>query len=141
MSSRPMSLSELDGLIQLVGMPVQAHTLEEAWTEATTPDRIAAPEEQFLLLVSMHARPELESQFEEAVDDFVELTNRVSGAATTKVHRSASDPLAWFLLERFRDREALMRHMASEHLRRFQLVQQTHLVAPIEVFFLTGTRP
>ena len=141
MSSRPLSLSELDGLIQLVGMPVQADTLEEAWSEATTPDRVATPAEQFLLLVSMQVKPELGSQFEEAVIDFVELTNRVSGPATTTVHRSASDPLVWFLLERFRDREALMRHMASDHLRRFQLVQQTHLVAPIEVFFLTGTRP
>ena len=41
MSSRPLSLSELDGLIRMVGLPVRADTLEEAWTEATTPDRIA----------------------------------------------------------------------------------------------------
>jgi quinol monooxygenase YgiN len=141
MSSHPLSLSELDGLVQSVGLPVRAETLEEAWTEATTPDRIVAPAEQFLLLVSMRARPERESQFEEAVVDFVEVTNRVSGAETSTAHRSASDPLAWFLLERFHDREALTRHMASDHLRRFQIVQQTFLVAPIEVFFLAGTRP
>ena len=141
MSSRALSLSELDGLIKLVGLPVRADTLEEAWTEATTPDRMAAPAERFLLLVSMRARPERESQFEEAVLDFVELTNRLSGTETSKVHRSATDPHNWFLLERFRDQDHLSRHMASDHLRRFQLVQQTHLVAPIEVFFLAGTRP
>jgi quinol monooxygenase YgiN len=141
MSSRPLSFSELDTLVETVGLPVRADTLEEAWTEATTPDRIAAPAEQFLLLVSMRVRPERESQFEEAVVDFVEVTNRVSGAATTMVHHSATDLLAWFLLERFRGQEALSRHMASDHLRRFQIVQQTHLAAPVEVFFLAGTRP
>jgi quinol monooxygenase YgiN len=141
MSSRALSLSELDGLINLVGLPVRADTLEEAWTEATTPDRMAAPAEQFLLLVSMHARPERESQFEKAVLDFVELTNRLSGAETSTVHRSANDPLTWFLLERFRNQEALSKHMAGEHFRRFQFVQQTFLTAPVEVFFLAGTRP
>jgi quinol monooxygenase YgiN len=140
MSSRPLSLSELDGLIQSVGLPVRADTLGEAWTEATTPDRIGAPAQQFLLLVSMRARPERESQFEAAVLEFAELTNRVSGAETSTVHRSANDPLTWFLLERFHDQEALSRHMASDHLRRFQLVQQTHLAA-VDVFFLAGTRP
>ncbi len=141
MSSRALSLSELDGLIELVGLPVRAHTLEEAWTEATTPDRIAAPDEQFLLLVCMRARPERESQFEEAIVDFAEFTNRLSGTATSTVHRSADDPLTWYLLERFPDQEALLRHMSSEHLRRFQVVQQTFLEAPVEVFFLAGTRP
>jgi quinol monooxygenase YgiN len=141
MSSRAVSLSELDGLIKLVGLPVRTDTLEEAWTEATTPDRIAAPAEQFLLLVSMRARPERESQFEEAVLEFVELTNRLSGTESSTVHRSTNDPLTWFLLERFRDQETLSRHMAGEHFRRFQFVQQTFLVAPVEVFFLAGTRP
>jgi quinol monooxygenase YgiN len=141
MSSHELSLSELDGLIELVGLPIRAHTLEEAWSEATTPDRIAAPAEQFLLLVSMRARPERESQFEEAILDFAELTNRLSGTESLTVHRSADDPLTWFLLERFRDQEALGRHMASEHLRRFQVAQQTFLEAPVEVFFLAGTRP
>jgi quinol monooxygenase YgiN len=141
MSSLPMSLSELDRLIDLAGLPVRTDTLEEAWTEATTPDRLAAPSEQFLLLVSMRARPELGSQFEEAILAFVELTNRLSGTARVTVHRPANDPLAWFLLERFRDQETLRRHMASDHLRRFQLVQQTQLAAPVEVFFLTGTQP
>jgi len=141
MSGRALSLSELDSLIEVVGLPIRAETLEEAWTEATTPDRIAAPAEEFLLLVSMRARPERESQFEGAVLDFVELTNRVSGAATSTVHRSADDPLTWFLLERFHDQDALRLHMASEYLRRFQLVQQTFLEAPVEVFFLAGTRP
>src|SRR3984893_9207134 len=79
MSSRPLSLSELEGLMRRVGLPVRADTLEEAWTEATTPDQIAAPGEQFLLLVSMHARPESALQFEEAVLDFVERTNRLTG--------------------------------------------------------------
>jgi quinol monooxygenase YgiN len=141
MSSPTLSLSELDDLIEFVGLPVRADTLEEAWTEATTPDRIAAPDAQFVLLVSMRVRPERESQFEEAILDFAELTNRLSGTATSTVHRSADDPLTWFLLERFRDQEALGRHMASEHLRRFQVVQQTFLEAPVEVFFLAGTRP
>jgi len=141
MSSRALSLSELDGLIELVGLPVRADTLEEAWTEATTPDRIAAADEKFLLLVSMRAKPEREAQFEEAILDFVELTNRLSGRESLTVHRSADDPFTWFLLERFRDQEALLRHMASEHLRRFQVVQQTFLEAPVEVFFLAGTRP
>jgi len=141
MSSRALSVSELDRLIELVGLPVRSDTLEEAWTEATTPDRIAGPAEQFLLLVSMRARPERASQFEEAVLDFVELTNRVSGTEGLTVHRSATDPLRWCLLERFRDQETLIRHMASDHLRRFQLVQQTQLAAPVEVFFLAGTRP
>jgi quinol monooxygenase YgiN len=141
MSSRPLSLSELDGLIQVVGLPVRADTLEEAWTEATIPDRIAAPAEQFLLLVSMSARPERESQFEEAVLDFVDVTNRVSGAETSTVHRSANDRLTWFLLERFRDQESLSMHMASEHFRRFRRVQQAQLATPVQVFFLAGTRP
>src|SRR5258707_10149053 len=141
MSSCALSLSELDGLIEFVGLPVRADTLEDAWTEATTPDRIASPAEEFLLLVSMHARPERGSQFEEAILDFAELTNRLSGTETSTVHRSADDPLTWCLLERFPDQEALRRHMASEHLRRFQLVQQTFLEAPVEVFFLAGTRP
>ncbi len=141
MSSRALSLSELDGLIGFVGLPVRPDTLEEAWTEATTPDRIAAPAEQFLLLVSMRARRERESQFEEAILDFVELTNRLSGRESLTVHRSADDPFTWFLLERFRDQETLIKRMASEHLRRFQVVQQTFLQAPVEVFFLAGTRP
>jgi quinol monooxygenase YgiN len=141
MSSRALSLSELDSLIEVVGLPVRSDTLEEAWTEATTPDRIAWPAEEFLLLVSMRARPESESRFEEAILDFVELTNRLLGAGSLTVHRSADDPLTWFLLERFRDQETLIRHMASENLRRFQFAQQTFLVAPVEVFFLAGTRP
>ena len=141
MSSRAPSLSELDRLIESVGLPVGADTLEEAWTEATTPDRTVGPDEQFLLLVSMRARPELESQFEEEIFAFVEVTNRVSGTGGATVHRSEVDPLSWCLLERFRDRETLLRHMASEHMRLFQIVQQTQLAAPIEVFFLTGTRP
>ena len=141
MSNRPLSLSELDGLIRMVGLPVRANTLEEAWTEATTPDQIAAPGEQFLLLVSMHARPESALQFEEAVLDFVERTNRLTGTESSTVHPSANDPLTWFLLERFRDQEVLSRHMAGEHFRRFQFAQQTYLVAPVEVFFLAGTRP
>jgi quinol monooxygenase YgiN len=141
MSSRALSLPELDRLIDEVGLPVRAETLEEAWTDLTTPDRIAAPAEQFLLLVSMRARPERESEFEAAVRDFVERTNRLPGSDGSTAHRSAADPLAWFLLERFRDQEALRGHMAGEHFRRFQLVQQTHLSAPIDVFFLAGTRP
>src|SRR5258708_36382283 len=102
MSSRALSLSELDRLIELAGLPVRTHTLEEAWTESTTPDRIAGPAEKFLLLVSMRARPELASQFEEAVIDFVALTNRVSGTEGLTFHRSARDPARWFLLEVFR---------------------------------------
>jgi len=141
MSSRPLSLSELDGLIRMVGLPVREDTLEEAWTEATTPDRIAAPGGQFLLLVSMRARPEHASQFEEAVHDFVARTNRLTGSESSTVHRSANDPLTWFLLERFHDQDALSRHMAGEHFRRFQFAQQTLLEAPVEVFFLAGTRP
>jgi quinol monooxygenase YgiN len=141
MSNRPLSLSELDGLIRTVGLPVRKDTLEEAWIEGTTPDRIAAPGEQFLLLVSMRARPETASQFEEALLDFVERTNRLTGTESSRVHRSENDPLTWFLLERFRDQDVLSRHMASEHFRRFQFAQQTYLVAPVEVFFLAGTRP
>ena len=141
MSSRALSLSELDRLIELSGLPVRADTLEEAWTEATTPDRISPPGGQFLLLVSMRARPEVASEFEQEVLEFVALTNRLSGSRGTTVHRSASDPLAWFLLERFRDQGALVRHMAGEYFSRFQLVQRTLLAEPVEVFFLSGTRP
>ena len=140
MSSRALSLSELDRLIELAGLPVRSHTLEEAWTESTTPDRIAGPADQFLLLVGMRVRPERESQFGKAILDFVEVTNRMSGIEVSTVHRS-TDPLRWFLLERFRDQETLSRHMGSEYFRLFQLVQQTHLAAPVEVFFLAGTRP
>src|SRR5260370_8083598 len=131
MSSRALSLSELDGLIELVGLPVRAHTLEEAWTEATTPDRIAAPDERFLLLVCMRARPERESQFEEAIVDFAEFTNRLSGTATSTVHRSADDPLPRYLLERFPDQEALLSHMSRAHLPPFPLAHPTFLDAPI----------
>jgi quinol monooxygenase YgiN len=141
MSSQPMSLSELDRLIEVAGLPVRAETLEEAWTETTTPDRIAGPDRQFLLLVSMRVRLEDASQFEEAVRDFVEVTNRLLGPQSSTVHRSTADPLAWFLLERFRDQETLTRHMAGENLRRFQIVQQALLTEPLEVFFLAGTRP
>jgi quinol monooxygenase YgiN len=141
MSSRAPSLSELDRLIELAGLPVRAATLEQVWTEATTPDQISPPGGQFLLLVSMHARPERSAQFEEEVLDFVRVTNRVSGAGGTTIHRSANDPLSWFLLERFRDPETLARHMASEHFSRFRLVQQTLLAAPVEVFFLAGREP
>lgn len=141
MSSRALSLSELDRLIEATGLPVRADTLEEVWTEGTTPDRISSPGGKFLLLVSMHAKEEFAAQFEQEVLDFVALTNRLSGVEGTTVHRSDNDPLAWCLLERFRDQQALNRHMAGEHFRHFQFVQRTLLTSPVEVFFLAGARP
>lgn len=141
MSSRALSLPELDRLIDATGMPVRADTLEEAWTEGTTPDRMSPPGGQFLLLVSMHAKPEFAAQFEHEVLDFVALTNRLTGVEGTTIHRSDNDPLAWCLLERFRDQQALSRHMAGEHFRHFQFVQRTLLTSPVEVFFLAGARP
>ena len=141
MSSRALSLSGLDRLIEATGLPVRADTLEEAWTEGTTPDRTSPPGGQFLLLVSMHAKQDFAAQFEQEVLDFVAITNRLPGAGGTTIHRSENDPLAWRLLERFRDQEALSRHMAGDHFRHFQFVQRTLLAAPVEVFFLAGTRP
>src|SRR5260370_7747527 len=93
MSSRALSLSELDGLIELVGLPVRTHTLEEAWTEATTPARIAAPDEQFLLLLCMRAMPERESQFEEAIVDVAAFTYPRPGTAPSTLPLSSPYPL------------------------------------------------
>ena len=88
----------------------------------------------------MRARPETALDLRRPVLDFVERTNRLTGTEGSTVHRSANDPLTWFLLERFRDQEILSGHIAGEHFRRFQFAQQTYLVAPVEVF-LAGTRP
>ena len=141
MSTRPLSLDELDRLIDSVGLPVREATLEQAWTEATTPDRISEPGGRLLLLVSMHARPETAAQFEEELLEFVAVTNQLLGSEGSTAHRSSNDPLAWFLLERFRDGETLARHMGSDYFGRFRVVQQTLLSAPVEVHFLAGTRP
>ncbi len=140
MNSRPLSLADLDALIESVGLPVRAETLEERWGLMPTPDRTVPDMGHVFLLVTMRARPGLGAQLEDAALEFVRASNRLAGALGSTFHRSSNDPLTFHLMERFSSRDAFGEHMASAYFRRFQLAQQSVLAEPVEAIFLAGTR-
>lgn len=142
MSNMPrLTLSELDGIIELVGLPVRAATLEQAWDFVSAPGRGAQSEGHVVLLVTLRARTGRGPQLEEAALEFVAATRRLAGAMGSTIHRSSSQPLTWFLIERFSGQDALASHIASEYFRHFQQVQQPLLAEPVDVMFLAGRRP
>lgn len=128
-----MNLEELDDLMTSLAIPVRPQTLEEAWdmTEIGRPDR------RVVVLVTMRARPGRESELEEAARDFVRATSQLRGALGSTLHRSASDSLTWYLLERFTGEESFGRHMASDYFAAFQSAQATLLAVPVTAFFLS----
>jgi len=136
-----LSLSGLDAIVELVGLPVRAATLEQAWGLVSTPGRVEQGEEQVVLLVILRARPGRGPELEEAAREFVKATRHLVGALGSSIHESSTEPLTWFLLERFSGQDALARHMASAYFGRFQLAQQNLLAEPVEVVFLAGERP
>lgn len=140
-SNATLTLSELDQLIEAAGLPVRAETLEDAWDLISTSDQPAPPIRHVVLLVTMRARPELGPQLEEAALEFVDATSRLDGALGSTIHQSSSDPLTWFLIERFSGQEAFARHMASDYFLRFQFIQRSLLAEPVQAFFLAGSRP
>jgi quinol monooxygenase YgiN len=57
-----------------------------------------------------------ESEALEALEELCEATHREDGCLLYAVHRVSGDDRAVFLLEKWRSREDLDRHLASEHV-------------------------
>ena len=140
MNSRPLSLTDLDALVESVGLPVRAETLEEKWDLMPAHEQAAPDSGRVFLLATMRARPGLGAQLEDAALEFVRASNRLAGALGSTLYRSSNDPLTFHLMERFSSSEAFGEHMASAYFQRFQLVQQSVLAEPVEAIFLAGTR-
>ena len=128
-----MNLEELDGLMTSHEMPVRPETLAEAWDMT----EIGEPVRQVIVLVTMRARPGRESELEAAAREFVRATLQLPGALGSTLHRSPTDSLTWYLLERFKGEESFGRHMASDYFASFQLVQSTLLAEPVTAVFLS----
>lgn len=134
---------ELDALLTSVAFPVRADTLERAWnlTAARTPSavhqervrRLLAGAEEILILVLMRAQPGRERELEDAARQFAEATTHLEGARGSSLYRPSDDPHVLALVERFADRDAVARHMATEYFRHFQIVQGPLLAEPPEV--------
>lgn len=142
------TLAELDASIASVGFPVGAEALEQSWglTAETPPseafhERIrqaigqSVPAGELMLLVTLRARPGRETELAEASDAFVRATRNLLGIRGSTLYRSAADPLAFTLAERFSGRQALERHMAADYFQRFQVIQTPLLDAPVDVVF------
>ncbi|HKV30501.1 MAG TPA: putative quinol monooxygenase [Candidatus Dormibacteraeota bacterium] len=142
------TLAELDASIASVGFPVRAEALEQTWalTAETPPSKAfherirraigqSVPTGELMLLVTLRARPGRETELAEASDAFVRATRDLPGIRGSTLYRSAADPLAFTLAERFSGRQALDRHMASDYFQRFQAIQAPLLDAPVDVVF------
>ena len=57
---------------------------------------------------------------------------------SSTLYRAGSNPRVLVLVERLGDREVLLRHMASDHSRRFQVAQQSLLERPATATFYTS---
>jgi quinol monooxygenase YgiN len=152
MRSNPTpSLTGLDALIRSLGFPVRSETLDRAWTltvetptsrrfqeraHRTLEGREPAASGEVTILVTLRAKPGRGAELELAAVEFVEATRQLEGALGSTLYRSEGDPLTLTLVERFAGQEAFSRHMASAYFRRFQIVQQPLLAAPVEAVFL-----
>jgi quinol monooxygenase YgiN len=133
----------LDALLTSVAFPVRADTLERVWnlTGAATPStvhqehvrQILGGAAEILILVRMRALPGRERDLEEAAREFAAATGHLEGARGSFLYRPSDEPQVLALVERFADRRAVARHMASEYFRRFQIAQGPLLAAPPEV--------
>jgi len=142
------TLAELDASIASVGLPVRAEALDQAWglTAETPPSEAfharirraigqSVPAGELMLLVTLRAKPGREPALAEASEAFVRASRELPGIRGSTLYRSAADPLAFTLAERFSGRQALERHMAADYFRRFQVIQAPLLDAPVDVVF------
>jgi quinol monooxygenase YgiN len=142
------TLAKLDASIASVGFPVRAEGLEQAWglTPETPPsgafhERIrraigqSMPAGELMLLVTLRAKPGRETELAEASEAFVRASRELPGIRGSTLYRSAADPLAFTLAERFSGRQGLERHMAADYFQRFQVIQAPLLDAPVDVVF------
>ena len=127
-----MNLSELDGLMRAMDMPVRPETLETAWELTEVRER----KRQVLVLVTMRARPGAEERLERASREFVAASGGLAGSRGSTLHHSAEDPRTLYLVERFATEDAFARHMASDYFARFQAEQAPLLAEPVTAFFL-----
>ena len=127
-----MNLSELDGLMRAMDMPVRPETLETAWELTEVRER----KRQVLVLVTMRARPGAAERLEKASREFVAATRGLAGSRGSTLHRSAEDPRTLYLVERFATEDAFARHMASDYFARFQAEQLALLAEPVTALFL-----
>jgi quinol monooxygenase YgiN len=131
MSQRPaISLATLDALIESVGFPVRAETLERAWQLTSEQEGLA---DEIMILVTLQAKPGRERELEKATQEFAAATGQLKGALGSTLYRSTDDPRTFTLVERFDAQEAIQRHVASDYFRRFQVVQAPLLAEPVRV--------
>jgi len=126
----PLSLTDLDALIETINFPVREETLQQAWDLT-----VASEMPEMMIFVTLRARPGRERELERAAIEFVEATNHLEGALGSTLYRSSDDPLTFTLVERFAGREAFSRHMASEYFRRFQAIQESLLAGAVKATF------
>jgi quinol monooxygenase YgiN len=71
---------------------------------------------EVVVLVSLVARPGMESDAEEFLGDLLAPTHVEEGCVLYSLHRGIDEPTRFAFVERWASRELLERHMASEHI-------------------------
>lgn len=82
------------------------------------------------------AREGAADQAEELLRAVIPPTHAEDGCITYALHRDASDPHRFVLIERWSSREALDRHLASDHIAAFAAGLGEVRGAPSQVLFL-----
>jgi quinol monooxygenase YgiN len=80
------------------------------------------------ITAKFHVRPDHADRWPEITDDFTRATRSEAGCLWFDWARSVEDPTEYVLVEAFRDDEAAVAHVRSEHFRAAQVKLPPHLV-------------
>ena len=91
---------------------------------------------EVVVVASFQVTPGMEDRAEALVRTIIAPTHAEDGCITFALHRGVGDAGTLVLIERWASREALDRHLATEHLAAFRAAASEVMAAPASVVVL-----